>query len=272
MVKAIFFDLDGTLLNREKTISGKTRLTLEKCKEKGVKLFIATARPPLLDKMLSWDENMLSLFDGGSYYNGGCIKIGNQKEYQPITDEIVENVVKLVCEYEKLNIALQLEDEKHAFRYPLDDNGYKSWGVTLEESLALGDIHNLKTVKILIFFANLIDSVTPIDDTLIASLKSLCQNKAQLYLTDGGKAVQIMGNSINKFESIEKIRSIIGLEKNEIAVFGDDVNDIEMLSAYQYSFAMGNAEAHVKEKARYVTLDNDSNGIHHAICDVLQVL
>lgn len=82
MIKALFLDLDGTLLNSERIISRQTRLTLEKCKESGIKLFIATARPPLLDRMLLWDENTLSLFDGGAYYNGGCIEIEEQKDYQ----------------------------------------------------------------------------------------------------------------------------------------------------------------------------------------------
>ncbi len=115
MVKALFFDLDGTLLNSKRTISQQTRLTLEKCKERGIRLFIATARPPLLDRMLSWDENTLSLFDGDAYYNGGCIKIGEQKDYQIVSDEIVQKTINCVCEYDNLNVALQLDGEKHAF-------------------------------------------------------------------------------------------------------------------------------------------------------------
>lgn len=272
MIKAIFFDLDGTLLNSKKIITSKTRQTLEQCKKNGIKLFIATARHPLLDRMLLWDDSTLSLFEGGVFYNGGCIEIGNYKEYQFISDIILQKVISLVFKYDKLNISLQLEDEIHAFRYPLSDTGYKSWGVTFEESLELGHTGNLRTIKLLVFYADLIDSIIPIPEELIVSLKALCENKSQFYLTDGGKVVQIMGDSVNKLKSIEKIRSYLDLKEDEIAVFGDDVNDIEMLSAYTYSFAMGNAENHVKEKANYVTLDNNSDGIHHAITDILQLV
>ena len=43
MVKALFFDLDGTLLTSKKQISPQTKNTLMKCKNKGIKLYIATA-------------------------------------------------------------------------------------------------------------------------------------------------------------------------------------------------------------------------------------
>ena len=93
MIKALFFDLDGTLLDSKKQISPTTKNTLKKCIAKGYKLFIATARPPLLNRMLSWDDDTFGLFTGGSYYNGGCIHIGEHKNYIFIDDEIVQKIV-----------------------------------------------------------------------------------------------------------------------------------------------------------------------------------
>ena len=272
MIKALFFDLDGTLLNAKKEISRKTRKTLEKCKDNNIKLFIATARPPLLDRMLSWNDNTLSLFNGGSYYNGGCIVLNNEKIYTPISNDIVQQSIDHVCKYDTLNIALQLTDEKHAFRFPLEEEGYKSWGVSANESLTLNQVENLQTVKILVFYSNLIDSVTPIDNGIVDILENLCLDTAHFYLTDQGKCVQIMAQAVNKLSSIEKMRTILGYDKNEIAVFGDDVNDIEMLSEYEYSVVMGNADNHVKDKAKYITLDNNNDGIHHAICNILHLV
>ena len=270
-IKALFFDLDGTLLNSKREITYKTRITLEKCKKNNIKLFIATARPPLLDKMLSWDAETLALFDGGSYYNGGCIIIDGSKTYFPIDDEIVQKSIQHVCQYDSLNIALQLEHDKHAFRYPLEESGYRSWGVSAQSALNLSQAQGLQTVKIVIFFSNLIDSVTPIDQGLVKALEALCHDSAQFYLTDKGTCVQIMARTVNKLSSIEKIRSRLGLEKNEIAVFGDDVNDIEMLEEYENSVAMGNADEIVKTKASCITLDNDNDGVHHAICNILEL-
>jgi len=270
LIKALFFDLDGTLLNSKKEISPTTRKTLEKCGNSGIKLYIATARPPLLKRMLSWDDSTLSLFDGGSYYNGGCIILGDQKAYAPISTDIVHKTIACVYQYDTLNIALQLEDEKHAFRFPLEEKGYKSWGVPADEALALDQISGLQTVKMLIFYENLIDSVTNIDNTLVSALRNMCRNRAQFYL-DKEKCIVIMGSSVNKYESIEKMRISLGIEKDELAVFGDDINDIEMLSEYEYSVAMGNADDYVKSKAKYITLDNNVDGVHHAICNILNL-
>jgi len=272
MIKALFFDLDGTLLNSKKVISDKTRTTLIKCKEKGIKLFVATARFPLLDQSLSWNGDTLNIFDGGSYYNGGCIKIDGIKKYFPISMDIVKNIVEYTCEYDKLNITLQLEHEIHAFRFPLEDIDYKTWGVNTGQIITFDQVKNQNTVKILIFYANLIDSNIMIDEKLVALLRQYCKNKAQFSLTDKGKVIQIMAKSADKLSGIEKIRKILKIKKDELAVFGDDFNDMEMLSAYKYSIAMGNAEKEIKDCAKYTTLDNNNDGVHHAIQNVLQII
>ena len=278
MIKALIFDIDGTLLNSERKISPKTKEVLIKCVEKGYKLFFATARPPLLDRMASWNddaytkEQVLSIFHGGLYYNGGCVKIGEYKDYIFISDEIVHKAICCVQNYDNLNIALQSEGEKHSFRFPLEDNNYKNWGIIASESLTLNQGRKLKTIKIFVFYSNLIDSVSPLEDCLVSSLKDICEGNAQFYLTDRGTSVQIMGKSISKLTGIEKIRNKLGYKKNEIAVFGDDFNDIEMLSEYPFSVAMGNAEAQVKAVAKYVTLDNDNDGIYEAIYNILKLM
>ena len=43
-------------------------------------------------------------------------------------------------------------------------------------------------------------------------------------------------------------------------------------SAYKYSFAMGNAETEIKNSAKYVTLDNNNDGIQYAIKDILKII
>ncbi|MDR2182576.1 MAG: HAD family hydrolase [Clostridiales bacterium] len=269
MIKALFFDLDGTLLDSARKISPITRATLERCKKDGIKLYIATARPPLLGKMLLWDDGTLSLFDGGVYYNGGCVILGGHKTYTYISGDVVQKIIRLACQYDALNIALQLEDENHAFRFPLQPESHQRWGVSEDKILTLDRAKGLRAVKILVFYSDLINSVDPLDKKLIEDLEKLCLDTAQLYLTDKGRVMQIMAGSVNKLNSTESIRMFLGLDKSELAVFGDDVNDTEMLSSYENSVAMGNADAYVKSKAKYVTFDNDNDGIHHAICNIL---
>lgn len=81
MIQALFFDLDGTLLNSEKKLTGRTLSALNACRERGIRLFVATARPPILGRMLGWTEKEQELFDGGIYCNGGCEVIGERIRY-----------------------------------------------------------------------------------------------------------------------------------------------------------------------------------------------
>ncbi len=271
MIKAVFFDLDGTLLNSKKELSSKTKSVLVKCRESGIKLFVATARPPILGRSLCWDDSVLSLFDGGSYYNGGCVVMGNEKHYTPISTDIVKKCIDEVTLYKGVNIALQLENEKHAFRYPLKDEDYMSWGLSAEEALTLDQINDMQTIKILVFYANLIDSVTPIDRGLVDSLEKLCIDTARFYLTDKGKCVQIMARSVNKLGSITSIMSVLGLTKNEIISFGDDINDIEMLREGGIGVAVANAADEVKAVADHICDTNDNDGVARWLEGMLNV-
>lgn len=82
LIKALFFDLDGTLLTSSRKLSDKTKTVLKKCREVGIKVFTATARPPLLSKMLNLTtEEEEIIQDGGIFYNGGCICYNNKKLY-----------------------------------------------------------------------------------------------------------------------------------------------------------------------------------------------
>ena len=48
---------------------------------------------------------------------------------------------------------------------------------------------------------------------------------------------------------------------SNICAFGDDINDIEMIEHCGYGIAMANALDIVKEKADFVTLSNEENGV-----------
>lgn len=270
-MKALFFDLDGTLLTSRQTLSPLTRTALEGCRERGINLFVATARSPLLPRMLSWDRKTMSLFKGGSYYNGGCILVGKFKEYITVPQEVVSKALALVSRYPRLNAALQLEGEWQTFRFPLADAACAAWGITPKELLPLDRAKEFRTVKLLIFYKSLIDSTTPVSPALVLELEALCQNQAQFYLTDHGKTVQIMGPDVNKQAGVRRICELFGYEKGEIAVFGDDINDLEMLAEYPNSFAMGNASDVVRAAAHFTIPDNDHDGIAYAITELMRL-
>ena len=232
-----------------------------------VKAFIATARSPILDQMLGWGDDEFSLFDGGIYSNGACEIIGTETTYAFLPADIFAHSLKQIRRYPDVHIAAQLADNVHALNHDLSDSALPAWGIAREELRNINDVPTDCAAKILIYYNDLIDASKPLPTSLFDNLKAFIGDRANIYLTDQGKTIQITASS--KLKGIEKIRQKLGLQMNEIAVFGDDINDIEMLSHYPNSVAMGNGADEVKRIASYTTDSNDADGIAHALQNLI---
>ena len=272
MIKALFFDLDGTLLDNSKQIPFSAIDALIQCKKNNIKIFISTARAPLLDKMLGWQENILTLFEGGSYCNGAIIKTPNIIKYNYIEKYLVKDFTEIISKYPDVHYALNLTDECHVFNHHLPDEMLRPWGLFRDKIFDLSDDAISETVKIIIYHNNLVDSKEKLPVELYNELVSNFSEKLNIYLQDKGRTIQISAKGINKCSAIKYICNIYGFTPDEIAVFGDDLNDIEMLSEFPISIAMGNAEETVKQTARYTTLSNESDGIYHALKNILNLI
>ena len=56
-----------------------------------------------------------------------------------------------------------------------------------------------------------------------------------------------------------------GWTKEEVLAFGDGENDVSLFDVVKNSFAMGQAKAYVKDRAKFVTTPNDQEGIWQAL-------
>ncbi len=71
------------------------------------------------------------------------------------------------------------------------------------------------------------------------------------------------GNS--KGARLLELLKMWNIEPQQVIAFGDNHNDISMLSAVGLGVAMGNAEADVKAQAKLIATDNDQNGIQQIL-------
>jgi hydroxymethylpyrimidine pyrophosphatase-like HAD family hydrolase len=99
-------------------------------------------------------------------------------------------------------------------------------------------------------------------------LREACAGLAQVLVTDQGRTIQVIPQEAGKLQAVERIRQQLGLSVEEVSVFGDDLNDLEMIANYPHSVAMGNGVEAVKAAAGFVTATNQENGIARGI-DVL---
>lgn len=74
-----------------------------------------------------------------------------------------------------------------------------------------------------------------------------------------GTFCAVVAPGISKRSGVAKILS--GEMWRRVVAFGDDLSDIDLLSASGYGFAMGNAAPEVIRAARYQTATNDADGV-----------
>ena len=73
--------------------------------------------------------------------------------------------------------------------------------------------------------------------------------------------VDVMPSGINKGIAVQNVQKLLDISPDECAAFGDYLNDAEMMQAVTYGFAMENAHPGLKKIARYSTVGNNDAGV-----------
>ncbi|MDQ7793962.1 MAG: HAD family hydrolase [bacterium] len=269
MIRALFFDLDGTLLTSDKRIDPATGEALRQCRQNGIKVMVATGRSPLLAPALgltAGEEELLA--DGGVFYNGGCIIGAGQKRYSTMSARVARECCALFASYPEVNFSVQMVGDVHSFRHRIDGPAFAIWGVDRAAVLPLDAVRLDAVVKIMVF------SPQSALAGLYAELGQRLDGEANIYQTCNADfhAVEVVASNVNKKLAVERVAGLYGIGGDELAVFGDGGNDVDMLRGFRHSVAMGNADPEVKAVARFVTRSNDAGGIPHALSNILGLL
>lgn len=80
-------------------------------------------------------------------------------------------------------------------------------------------------------------------------------------LVSGQHWVDVMGPEADKGTALRALQSRLGVGPEQTMAFGDYFNDLGMLAAAGWSFAMANAHPDVREAARFVAPCNDDDGV-----------
>jgi len=81
--------------------------------------------------------------------------------------------------------------------------------------------------------------------------------------------IDVMNRSANQGTAVRQLQELLGVTPAQTMVFGDFLNDLEMMDAAQFSFAMANAHPLLRERARYLAPPNSDNGVVRTIRAVL---
>ena len=78
-----------------------------------------------------------------------------------------------------------------------------------------------------------------------------------------------MPSGINKGTALSILCDILNIESENVCVFGDNFNDIEMINFAGTSIVPENGENDVKKLATHITKTNDEEGISYAINNII---
>ena len=253
MVKAIFFDIDGTLLSFEtREIPESTKKALTELKEKGIKLFIATGRPKHNMKII---DDMWT-FDGYVNMNGQYCVVDdkvvwanaiNKDDLRSMNEHIIEK--NIICDY-IVEGATYLNKMDHRLANVGGSIGEFLKGIEVKP---FEEFYDVPVFQVGPF-------ITTEEEIEFLKCAPHCKAArwhdmfADIIPKDGGKNI-----------GIDKIIEMLGIDITETMAFGDGGNDISMLEHVGIGVAMGNARDEVKAVSDYVTDCVDQDGIYNAL-------
>lgn len=270
MIRILAIDIDGTLLNSNSALETKTIEALRELEEIGVRIVLNSGR--VFSSVLYY-ANQISKNPVIIANNGAILGTDYEniiKSY-PLEDDVVNRLYYLSKEHELdfhfYDLDTYYSDTfnevklKHLLKNP---NVYGDYSVNLSISdNPLKDLRD-KNHKAYKFQINGVSE----DDEIVKIIKDEFNDK--LYFTSSvNGVVEIMTKNVSKLETLKEFARITGLKTSNIAAIGDGLNDYEMLSGSEISFAMGNGKDELKEIANYVVSDNDSGGIIEA-CEIIK--
>lgn len=252
MIKAVFFDIDGTLVSfKTHQVPSSTVKALDLLRKQGIKVFISTGR------QLHSINNLGSLeFDGYITLNGGrCYAGKDHLIYErAIPDEDILSLLDYQAHVELFPCAFVMNNDILM--------NYKNEHV--EELFALlnfpeppiREISYLKgktVYQLIAFFSK------EQEPRIMASMPHCRATRWNPLFSD------VVPSDSNKAIGIDQIIRHYGIKLDETMAFGDGGNDKEMLQHAGVGVAMGNASADVQAVADYVTASVDEDGVYQAL-------
>lgn len=269
-IRLIAFDLDGTLLREDKSISRANLAALEKAARQGIHIVPATGR------VFSVLPQTLRELDFIRYYIciNGAVLFDRQTQ-----QEIYSAQIPLARTLELLAYIRGLPLEVIYDCYA-DNRGW-----TTQANYELADVY-IPHMPMRALFNS---SRQPVPD-LEAFLRQRGQpvQKVQVYFKEPGNRGAIIAQLQERFPDIQVSSSLsnnlelnwqdagkhtalevlcrhLGIEMSQVLALGDGSNDIGMLEAAGVGVAMANATQRVRRAADCVTADNESDGVAQAI-------
>lgn len=250
MIKAAFFDVDGTLVSyKTKQVLPSARAAIAKLQKQDILCIVATGRHMIQMSKLPVGDIP---FDAFVMLNGQLVL---DKQQNVLFGVPIEGKARdfLVEKFNDHTFPAVMVEQNDMYLNCVTDHVRE---VNEAMSISLLPLSDYKGGDIYQICAYL----RPEDEYLIEPIAEDCVFTSWHY---GGK--DIIAGGGGKMAGIKRYLEMTGIRPDEIIAFGDAENDLEMIRFAGIGVAMGNAEDAVKAVADYVTADIDDDGIEKAL-------
>ena len=255
MIKLIASDMDGTLLNDKNEIHEEFYKVFQELKKQNIIFAAASGRQyyNLAKRFEKIKDDMMFIAENGTF----VVYKGEELVVNPLDINLAREIIKVVR-----NI----------------DNAYAILCGKNSAYIESNDERIIEQTEKYYARYEIVDDLTKVEDEVLKV--AICdfdgaEHNSNRYFDDfrdktqvavsGHLWLDIMAKGINKGVAIKEIQEQLGISFEETMVFGDYLNDLEMMGSAYHSYAMENAHDDLKKAARFITKSNDESGVVHAI-------
>ena len=253
-IKAVFFDIDGTLVSfKTHRIPPSTLDAVAALRSRGIKVYIATGRPvPFIDNLVELEyDGMITLTGAHCFTSGGEVIY-----HQSVSAESVGRVVgHLTHGADAYPVIFVCSDEMFITELNEDvDAVARLLDIKMPPVRPASYARGKDVLQLISFFKA--DREPHFMSALMPDCTSM---RWHPFFTD------VIAGGVDKSVGIDKVLAYEGLSLDEAMAFGDGGNDMAMLSHVPCGIAMGNACDELKRVAAYVTDSVDEDGVEKAL-------
>ena len=241
----VFFDLDGTLLNKKGQVDLEVIEAIQQLKDNGYEPLLATGRSPIEVSEVIRSTNIHS----GVFMNGQVVIF---KGELLIHHEIQKETIERLLQFTKKNghgiTCYNVDAFKIIETVPFDKEAYEYIHTPTPD--VVPTFYKEEAINMMLLLSR--------DDNDEAYQQAFPELR---FIRNFPYALDVITAENSKATGIRALIRTLNNDSITTYAFGDGANDLEMFQEVDISIAMGNAIPLIKEKADYVSADHDKGGV-----------
>jgi Cof subfamily protein (haloacid dehalogenase superfamily) len=265
-IRLIVADMDGTLLDEDKELHEHFWPLVHELHRRGIAFSPASGRQyyTLLDQFSAIADDIVFISDNGSCVMRGGVEVSSDCLTRDDARRLVITLRETIAAGADAGIVVC--GKRTAFIERSDPgffDGVDPYHQRLEIVEDLLAVIDDDVLKIAVYD---LESAERNIEPALAAFQS-----THKVTVSGERWLDVNSKTANKGQAIRHLQDVLGITPAQTMVFGDFLNDLEMMDAADYSFAMSNAHPLLAARARYVAPPNSDNGVVRTIASVLGI-